>query len=184
MVKIASRWTKNSPLNVRVFSNCDKVELFLNGKSLGIQKPDTTSNATNLAHPPFTFKINSFEKGQLVAKGFFNDKEIAMDAVRTPETATNIQLFVDYSGKHGKSNRNDVLFVYAKLVDKNGTVVPQNDIKIEFYVEGDAELVSPTNATTEAGIATALVRLGTNKTPTIIKAKLHTFLAELPITVE
>ena len=57
MVKIASLLTKDSPLDVRVYSNCDEVELFLNDKSLGIQKPDTSSISTNLAHPPFTFNI-------------------------------------------------------------------------------------------------------------------------------
>ncbi|TXD51624.1 MULTISPECIES: DUF4982 domain-containing protein [unclassified Polaribacter] len=37
MVYIANQWKKDSPLAVRVFSNCDEVELFLNGKSLGRQ---------------------------------------------------------------------------------------------------------------------------------------------------
>jgi beta-galactosidase len=44
MVYIASWWNEQSPLNVRVFSNASEVELFLNGVSLGRQKPDTTAN--------------------------------------------------------------------------------------------------------------------------------------------
>mgnify|MGYP000675206134 FL=1 len=35
MIYIANRWTKESPRDIRIFSNCDEVELFLNGKSLG-----------------------------------------------------------------------------------------------------------------------------------------------------
>ncbi len=184
MVKIASWWTKESPLDVRVFSNCDEIELFLNEKSLGIQKPDSTPISTNLAHPPFTFKLNTFEKGELVAKAYIDGKEIISDTVRSPETPTTIEMLVDYSGKNGKSNSNDVLFVYAKVVDKNGTVVPQNDLDIEFSLEGNAELISPKLIKTESGIATALVRIGTNKKSAIVKTKLNDFESAINIIVE
>ena len=182
MVKIASWWTKDSPLNVRVYSNCDQVELFLNGTSLGIQKPNSDHISTNLAHPPFTFNINRFEKGELIAKGYINGKELTSDSVVSPEIPSKIQLSVDYDGKIAKSDTNDLLFVYAKLIDKNGTVVPQNNHKIRFSIEGDAQLVSPDIINTEAGIATALVRIGANKKPVFVKASLEKFKSEVHIT--
>ena len=184
MVKIASWWTEDSLLDVRVYSNCDKIELFLNGKSLGIQKPDATPISTNLAHPPFTFNMNTFEKGELIAKGYIKGEEVVSDTVRSPGNPTAIQLHVDYSGKTAKSDSNDVLFVYAKVVDKNGTVVPQNDLNIKFSIEGDAELVSPEVIITEAGIASALVRIGKNQKPVLVKAKFNKIEAEINITVE
>ncbi len=70
MVYTASWWDDKSPLNVRVFSNCDEVELFLNGKSLGRQKPDQDIFCTKLNHPPFTFKLQHFEAGILQAKAY------------------------------------------------------------------------------------------------------------------
>lgn len=169
MVHIASEWTKDSPLKVRVFSNCDAVELFLNGNSLGMQKPDTTANAKNLAHPPFTFAIPAFEKGELLAKAYVDGKQVSSHSVRTPETPASIELEVDYSGRKGVSNSNDVLFVYAKLLDANGTVVPENDVAIQFSIEG-AELMSPEIVTTEAGIASAMIRVGNGEKPIVIKA--------------
>ena len=41
----------------RVFSNCDEVELLVNGLSLGRREPDTDPPKANLDHPPFTFPI-------------------------------------------------------------------------------------------------------------------------------
>ena len=181
MVKIASWWTKDSPLDVRVFSNCDEVELFLNGTSLGIQKPDTSSNSTNLAHPPFTFNIDAFESGELVAKGYINGNEVSTDIVRTPEAPSKIELSIDYSGKSINSGSDDLLFVYAKVLDKNGTVVPQNDLNIQFSIDRNAHLVSPNNIKTESGMASVLVNVkGTNK-PAFIKAKLENFESEIQI---
>lgn len=181
MVKIASWWSEESPLDVRVFSNCDEVELFLNGKSLGIQKPDTSSISTNLAHPPFTFNIKNYEEGELVAKAYIKGKEVITDTVRSPEIFTGIEMQVDYSGVSAKLECNDVLFVYAKIVDKNGTVVPQSGLNVQFNIEGDAELVSPKIINTEAGIASALVRVGAGEKPIAVKAKLNNIEASINI---
>ena len=40
VIHIASRMMDDTPGKVKVFSNCDEVELFVNDKSLGVQKPD------------------------------------------------------------------------------------------------------------------------------------------------
>lgn len=41
MAFIANEWTERvSPAKIVVYSNCDEVELFVNGKSVGLQKPD------------------------------------------------------------------------------------------------------------------------------------------------
>ncbi|MEC0091765.1 glycoside hydrolase family 2 protein [Paenibacillus macquariensis] len=41
MVFIANEWTERvSPAKIVVYSNCDEVELLMNGKSVGIRKPD------------------------------------------------------------------------------------------------------------------------------------------------
>jgi beta-galactosidase len=91
---------------------------------------------------------------------------------------------VDYSGKSAKSDSNDVLFIYAKIVDEKGTIVPLNDQNVHFNIEGDAQLVSPEVIITESGIATALVRVGTGRKPIIIKANLNKLASEISITVE
>jgi beta-galactosidase len=165
MVHIASWWNELSPLNVRVYSNANEVELILNGKSLGKQQPDTTATSNKLNHPPFTFKISTFEKGELLARAYINGSEVATHSVKTPEKPLKFELKVDESDRAPKADANDAVFVYARLVDANGTVVPLNDVKVDFNVEGDAVVLNPDGITTEAGIATALVRIGKAKSP-------------------
>ena len=97
MVKIASYWNQESPLNVRIFSNADEIELFLNGKSLGKQLPDQNKISNNLNHAPFTFHLKRFVKGTLEAKAYINGEMVATDKVTTPEKAESIQLVLDES---------------------------------------------------------------------------------------
>src|SRR5262249_8432880 len=65
MVYIANNWSASSPTTVRVYSNCDEVTLYANDSLVGTQKADDDRISTNLAHPPFTFKLDRFQPGSL-----------------------------------------------------------------------------------------------------------------------
>jgi beta-galactosidase len=67
----------------------------------------------------------------------------------------------------------DLIFVRAKLLDANGTIVPTNNYKVTFSVQAqDAGLVCPAIQPIEAGIASALLRTEAPKNPIIIKVSL------------
>jgi beta-galactosidase len=151
-----------------VFSNCDEVELFLNGTSLGRQKPDQDKSSTNLLHPPFTFKAGRFEPGELKAVAFLKGKVAAQHVVKTPGTAKRIDLSLDVTGKPLAAG-GDLVFVYARIVDANGTVIPDAAMPVEFAVEGDAQLIG-NNSSAEAGISTVLLRTGSNAGAIKLKA--------------
>ncbi|MBK8478183.1 MAG: DUF4982 domain-containing protein [Opitutaceae bacterium] len=159
MVFAATYWTDQSPLAVRVFSNCDEVELRLNGESLGRQKPDQDRNSTYLAHPPFTFKIGRFKPGVLEAVAYLDRKAVARHRVQTPGTAERLALAPDLSGRPLAAG-GDLVFIYARIVDTEGTVVPGASRAVRFSVEGDAQLIGDNPATAEAGIATILLKTG------------------------
>ncbi|MBN2175196.1 MAG: DUF4982 domain-containing protein [Bacteroidales bacterium] len=160
MVYIASYWNEESELNVRVFSNCERVELFLNDSLIAHQKPDTNRISNNLSHPPFTFVLNRFKPGRLEAKGYLAGGEVTSHTITTPRKPAAIRLWLDESGRPPQYGVNDVVFVYAALIDSNGTIVPVNGATIEFTIEGEAEILNPEPVGTEAGIGTILVRTG------------------------
>lgn len=160
MVYIASYWTDSSDTDIRIFSNCEEIELYLNDSLIGRQKPDQNLLTTSLSHPPFTFVLENFEPGTLVAKGFINGQEVCQHEHNTPGEVAGIIVWLDESGKKPQAGVNDLVFVHAALVDESGTIVPLNNVDVSFDTKDDASLLSPEIIKTEAGIATALVMIG------------------------
>lgn len=160
MVFIANYYNDPSFLNVKVYSNCEEVELWVNGKSAGKQKPDQDKNSTHLAHPPFSFHLSSFTPGQLVAKGYVDGKVVSEAVHKTPGEALALKLWIDESGKKLASGCNDLVFVHAAVVDKEGNILPLAENSVQFFVDGAAEIIGANPINAEAGIATALVKAG------------------------
>ena len=144
---------------MRVFSNADEVELFLNGKSLGRVKSGPTKTHPNLAHPPLEFDAGRFEAGTLKAVAYLKGRKVAEHVVQTPTEPVKLAVAVDDLAV--KSTDGDLVFIRAKIVDANGTVVPDSGKTVTFAAGADAgyEIVGPGTATTEAGIASVLVRV-------------------------
>ncbi|MBC8082318.1 MAG: glycoside hydrolase family 2 protein, partial [Hymenobacter sp.] len=159
MVYLASYWQPTSSKQVVVYSNCDEVELQLNGQTVARQRPDTTVFANQLAHPPFTFALPAYAPGTLKAVGYRGGKAAAETERRTPGTAQKLQLTYARHGKDLAAGQNDAVFVYASVVDANGTVVPDAANTVVFSAQG-AELVGDNPVKAEAGIATLLLRAG------------------------
>jgi len=161
MVFIASAGNDPSVKTVKIFSNCDEVELFANGKSQGKQLPDTGSISNHLKHPPFTFKLD--QKASLTAKGYIFGKEVVTTVCNIPESPYQISLRVDYSGKKVAAGQNDIVFVYASVTDKNGTVIPDAMSPVKLSVNGVGSIVGDGTFKAEAGIATFLIKAGDKK---------------------
>lgn len=160
MVNIASYWTPKSALTFKVYSNAQQVKLTLNGKEIATQKPDSDNNTENLAHPPFTFNLAKFEAGELKASAYIDGKVVAEHTVNTPQAPTHLKVWIDESGKAPEAGCNDVIFLYMAAVDANGTVSPQYSETLELTIDGNAEILNVGALKAEAGIATALIRIG------------------------
>jgi beta-galactosidase len=178
MIKIASYWNANSPLNLTVYSNCDEVELSLNNLIVARRKPDVNKISTNLKHPPFTFEMKEFIPGTLKAVGYMADKKVIEESVKTPEKPVALKVWLDESGRNPQIGCNDVLFLYIAAVDKNGTVVPDFNDQIQLSANSSVEIMNVDPIKAEAGIATALLKIiGSN-----INVKCSSILGELKST--
>ncbi|WP_139957000.1 glycoside hydrolase family 2 protein [Flavicella sediminum] len=184
VLSIASYWNEKSPLELKVFSNCEEVKLFLNDKLVSTQIPDRDKNSTNLVHPPFTFKMKSFQAGTLKAVGYIKGKAVAESTVHTPKKVTGLKVWVDESGKKPQAGVNDVVFVYIAAIDENGTVVPDFSEALELAIDGDLELMNVDGVKAEAGIATALVRIGDSAKKATIQVKSKAFSTRYSFIVQ
>ena len=125
---------------VEVYSNCDEVELFLNGKSLGAKvKPADDS--------PRSWEV-TFEKGTLKAVAKNKGKEVVSDELKTAGNPARIILTADKS-KITK-NWDDVSYVTAKVVDANGITCPNADKLISFGISESGMISAVDNGDTNS----------------------------------
>jgi hypothetical protein len=157
VIYIANYWTVDSPLEVRVFSNCEEVALYLNGKLVERRRPDTSRVSTHLKHAPFTFKPDRFQPGTLQAVGYIGGREVTSCERRTPGELDGLTMEFDLSGRPFGIGNKDMTFCYASLKDKTGTPIPTARVPVFFGITGPAQLVGDNPIMSEAGTATVLV---------------------------
>ncbi|PYS89173.1 MAG: glycoside hydrolase family 2 [Acidobacteria bacterium] len=112
--------------NIEVYSNCEEVELFLNGKSLGSKSKDPNDRPRNW--------MVKFESGTIRALGKNGGKVVAEYELKTAGKPAKILLSTDKSSL--TDDWNDVVFVTAIVVDANGIPVPDADPIISFEAKG------------------------------------------------
>lgn len=170
MAFIASEWTPSSSTDVRVFSNCDEVELRLNGARVDRRRPDGDRASTHLAHPPFTFRLGRFTPGTLEAVGYVAGRQAARHRVRTPGPVERMQLSVDLSGRPAARDGRDVLFCHAALQDAAGTTVAAAWENVAFGATGGVSLAGANPFSTDAGIASVLAQTEPGAAPGAVYA--------------
>jgi beta-galactosidase len=134
--KIGKDWPLGKLIDVwAYYNNADEVELFLNGKSLGIQKKlnDDLHVMWRVPFEPGTLKAISKKDGKIVLQ-----KEI-----KTAGAPYKIELIEDKRNKYNDSNA--LTFITARVVDKNGNLVPNANNLIEFSISSNASIVATDN---------------------------------------
>ncbi|MFV5686903.1 DUF4982 domain-containing protein [Flavobacterium sp. GB2R13] len=171
MVQIANYWTANSPLNVTLYTNCDEVALYLNDVLVSKEKPFVNGNRDALQHSPFVFKLDKFISGTLRAEGFIKGEKVISNVVKTPESPVKIKLSYDVSSKAINANSPDMVFVYAKITDLNGTFIPTAMNEVTFALSGEnAALIGENPVKAEAEIAVIILKTKNLNSPITIKA--------------
>jgi len=128
-------WEHGKIIDVWAYTNCDEVELLINGNSLGSQKKQDDK-----FH--ILWRVE-FEKGTLTAIGKKDGKEILRQEVKTAGMPAKMKLTPDRSviSADGK----DLSFVMVEVLDKDNIVVPFADNLITFKVEGGASIAGVDN---------------------------------------
>ena len=144
--KLSENWNREAgeKVSLYTYTNGDEVELFLNGKSLGVKKNSTDPKLRarikwdNIAYAP----------GTLVAVAKKNGKVVARHQIETTGEAVALKLVPDVETWHADGK--DLMHVRIYAVDKKGRrVVNVKDAKafdkLTFQVKGDANIVAVDN---------------------------------------
>lgn len=115
-------------LPIYVYSNCDEVELFLNGKSLGRKEVGKNTYYALWHH--------KFEKGKLAAIGYRKGEKVASHELKTAGTPAGLKVTRVYSSE-------DVIRVELQVVDKKNIRVPNCNIHVT--VKSDLEVLGLDN---------------------------------------
>src|SRR6185312_1127787 len=124
--------------NVEVYTNAQQVELFLNGKSLGVQKlhPDASAITYEVPFEPGTLKaVASNDLGVVVAT----------DELKTAGKPARLVLSADKPNVAITPDWNDVRYVTATLVDANGTRIPDSLTMVHFSTSGPGSVIAVDN---------------------------------------
>lgn len=144
--KLSENWNREADEKVSLYTytNGDEVELFLNGKSLGVKK--------NSNDPKLRARIKwdniAYAPGTLVAVAKKNGKVVARHQIVTTGEAVALKLVPDAENWHADGK--DLMHVRIYAVDKKGRrVLNVKDAKafdkLTFQVKGDANIVAVDN---------------------------------------
>ena len=143
--KLSENWNREAgeQVSLYTYTNGDEVELFLNGKSLGVKK--------NSNDPKLRARIKwdiAYAPGTLVAVAKKNGKVVARHQIETTGEAVALKLVPDMETWHADGK--DLMHVRIYAVDKKGRrVLNVKDAKafdkLTFQVKGDANIVAVDN---------------------------------------
>ena len=144
--KLSENWNREAgeQVSLYTYTNGDEVELFLNGKSLGVKK---NSNDPKL-RACIKWDNIAYAPGTLVAVAKKNGKVVARYQIETTGEAVALKLVPDIETWHADGK--DLMHVRIYAVDKKGRrVLNVKDAKafdkLTFTVKGDANIVAVDN---------------------------------------
>ena len=116
------------------YSNCDEVELTVNGKKLGRQRMPQNGHLKWSA---------TYQPGKLVAVGYKNGKRILTQTIETTKQASRVRLTADR--KTIAADGRDVAIVTGEVQDAKGRTVPDACPLLTLQLEGDGRILGVGN---------------------------------------
>jgi beta-galactosidase len=156
MIHIFPHWNwegrEGQVIPVLVYSNCDAVELFVNGRSFGEQRlefpsygmagkyplrdrPDVQETTDDL-HLMWTVP---YQSGEIKAIGKIQGQVVHTEIIQT--TGKPVGLRVTSDKNTIQANGDDVAHIKVEIVDSKGNIVPSANDEIRFLVKGEGRLI-------------------------------------------
>ncbi|MHA1793208.1 MAG: glycoside hydrolase family 2 TIM barrel-domain containing protein [Promethearchaeota archaeon] len=132
-------WETSMKIPVWIYSNCEIVELFLNGKQIAKESMKEWED-DGLLHA----EINvSYKPGELLAIGINGGARVAEDKIITSGEPRKIMMSVE--DDEIIADEHDITFLKVQVVDANDVVVPTASSVVYFTVNGPGRVIGVDN---------------------------------------
>jgi beta-galactosidase len=134
--KLISSWTlphyENQLVRLATFTNCESVELILNGESMGEKYLKDFPNHIMTWYVPYA-------EGTIEAIGRTNGEIGASHLMQTAGKAKQVVLKPEIL--EIQANGTDIVHVEVSIADEEGLLLPAAEVKIEFEVNGAGNII-------------------------------------------
>jgi beta-galactosidase len=161
MIHIFPHWNwqghEGQVIPVSCYTNCDTIELFVNGKSFGVKGyefPRKGMHEDYGVYSPRAREVRTtsdlhlswdvpYEPGKIEAVGRLNGKVVATQEIATTGDPVAIAISADKTNL--AADRRDVVHLSVSIVDSNGQIVPTANNEITFETDGPVRLIGVDN---------------------------------------
>lgn len=160
MIHIFPHWNwtgrEGTIIPVLAYTNCDAVELFVNGKSFGEKRLEfprqgNSGSWASYASPVIMATTADlhlswdvpYEKGTLKAVGKKNGKIVCTEIIETTGKPATVRLTAD--NRQMTAGSQDVAHIRIEVVDDKGIVVPTADNLIQYRISGPGIIIGIDN---------------------------------------
>ena len=147
----SENWNRpaGSKVSLTVYTNCDEVELLLNGKSLGRKANPTDPKLRN----QITWDDVDYKAGTLEARGYAHTANRSpltshlspLTSHKIETTGKAVRLVAEADNNAWQADGQDLQHIRLTAVDAKGRRVWAADDALTFEVSGDARIVAVTN---------------------------------------
>lgn len=142
MLHMLPSWThprmkKGTVIPVWVYSNANEVELFLNGKSLGKDKPGTVWNEMQCEW------MVPYQEGKLEAVAYVDGKEVKRTSFNTSKQPSKLKTSIKKLNAEGSFTTSFI--ITSQGLDENDNLNPYGENKVYYHIKGDVNKISMEN---------------------------------------
>ena len=128
------RGHEGETVSIWVYSNCDEVQLTVNGKQLGRKKMERNG---------YLSWDTVYQPGKVRAVGYKNGKKVLEETLETTDSASRIVLETDRNAID--ADNRDVSVCTVRLVDRKGRFVPDACERLSLTVSGPVRILGVGN---------------------------------------
>jgi beta-galactosidase len=167
-----------------IFSNCDRLEISVDGKAFAMAKPDRTG-FPHLLYPPFlcNLTVDSIASPELRIDGYIGDMLALSKSFSSDRTKD--QFFLGADDRELIGNGSDATRLVFKTVDRFGALRPFTGGKIVFELTGPGVIVgdNPFRLEDSGGVGAVWVKTVPKSSGLVVVTATHSSLGKRSVEI-